>query len=202
MRIILIRHGMTEGNKKKRYIGITDEPLCDEGISFFRGKKYPWVQKVYTSHLLRTIQTAEQIYPGIKRETIRDLGESDFGEFENKSYLELSDDPNYQKWIESGGQAPFPGGESIEAVRGRVISGFCKAVSKASEEGYCVIAFVVHGGTIMHIMSAFAQERKAFYEWHVDNGCGYSMDAIFADETSDESSRHIRALCNIENICL
>ena len=32
MIINFIRHGMTEGNKSKKYIGITDEVLCDEGI--------------------------------------------------------------------------------------------------------------------------------------------------------------------------
>jgi alpha-ribazole phosphatase len=30
--IYLLRHGMTEGNKKGQYIGSTDIPLCEEGI--------------------------------------------------------------------------------------------------------------------------------------------------------------------------
>ena len=32
MRVYLIRHSMTKGNKEKRYIGTTDESLCLEGI--------------------------------------------------------------------------------------------------------------------------------------------------------------------------
>lgn len=32
MKVILIRHGATMGNQEKRYIGITDEALCDTGI--------------------------------------------------------------------------------------------------------------------------------------------------------------------------
>ena len=31
MIIVLIRHGMTEGNVSRRYIGITDENLCPKG---------------------------------------------------------------------------------------------------------------------------------------------------------------------------
>ena len=31
MKIVLIRHGMTEGNVSRRYIGITDENLCPKG---------------------------------------------------------------------------------------------------------------------------------------------------------------------------
>ena len=29
--IILIRHGATAGNLERRYIGRTDEPLCEQG---------------------------------------------------------------------------------------------------------------------------------------------------------------------------
>ena len=31
-RLILIRHGATAGNLQRRYIGRTDEPLCEAGI--------------------------------------------------------------------------------------------------------------------------------------------------------------------------
>ena len=30
-RVYLIRHGLTEGNRLRRYIGRTDEPLCAAG---------------------------------------------------------------------------------------------------------------------------------------------------------------------------
>ena len=30
-KLILIRHGMTAGNREKRYIGMTDEKLCPIG---------------------------------------------------------------------------------------------------------------------------------------------------------------------------
>ena len=42
MEIVLIRHGATAGNIEKRYIGTTDEPLCDTGtaqIHEIRGKE-------------------------------------------------------------------------------------------------------------------------------------------------------------------
>ena len=48
MRIYLIRHSMTKGNKEKRYIGTTDESLCLEGIQLLEERKgmYPEVTYV------------------------------------------------------------------------------------------------------------------------------------------------------------
>lgn len=52
-RIYLIRHGATQGNLDGKYIGITDDPLCLEGIEELeqlrREYEYPRAQKVYAS---------------------------------------------------------------------------------------------------------------------------------------------------------
>ena len=37
--ITLIRHGKTEANKRKAYLGLTDEPLSEEGIAELEGYK-------------------------------------------------------------------------------------------------------------------------------------------------------------------
>ena len=59
IKLWLIRHGKTEGNKLSRYIGTTDEPLCQEGTEFLHKMDYPKVQAVYVSPLKRCVQTAE-----------------------------------------------------------------------------------------------------------------------------------------------
>lgn len=41
MKLIFIRHGKTAGNLERRYIGRTDEPLCDEGIAEILEKNIP-----------------------------------------------------------------------------------------------------------------------------------------------------------------
>ena len=64
IKLWLIRHGKTEGNKLSRYIGITDEPLCQEGTEFLHKMDYPKVQAVYVSPLKRCVQTAEILFPG------------------------------------------------------------------------------------------------------------------------------------------
>lgn len=50
----------------------------------------------------------------------------DFGAFEGHNYQELSGDPAYQRWIDSGGTLPFPEGESREEFIRRNVAGYEK----------------------------------------------------------------------------
>ena len=177
LKLILIRHGETQGNKLKRYIGKrTDEPLCPEAGNMLAQLAYPEVQAVYASPMIRCTQTAEILFPGKKLNIIDELAECDFGEFENKNYKELSGDPRYQAWIDSNGILAFPGGESKDECATRNLEGFQRAVSACIREEITEAALVVHGGTIMNIMEQYALPKKEFYEWHVGNGCGYLVE--------------------------
>ena len=74
LKLLLIRHGETEGNKLKRYIGKrTDEPLCPEAESRLEQIDYPAVQAVYASPMLRCTQTARILFPGKKLNIIDEL---------------------------------------------------------------------------------------------------------------------------------
>ena len=166
---------MTEGNKHGRYIGVTDEPLCKEGRNQLSDFVYDKPQILFISPMKRCQETADILFPGMERVTIQDLSECDFGEFENKNYKELSDNDNYQKWIDSNGTLPFPGGESPEEFKERSICAFKNIVEICLNEGIRHAAIVAHGGTIMSVMEAFSPDKKDYYEWHVKNGCGYCV---------------------------
>ena len=175
LRVVLVRHSMTGGNKLKRYIGITDEPLCDEGRELLAGREYPDVEALYVSPMKRCMETAGIIYPGLSGEVIPGFREIDFGDFENKNYKELSDNPDYQKWIDSGGKLGFPNGEPQEEFEKRALQGFDEVTGKALASGYEKIALVIHGGTIMTIMNHLAPTDN-YYEYMVKNGGGYIVD--------------------------
>lgn len=177
LKLLLIRHGETAGNKLKRYIGKrTDESLCREGMDELEKLVYPSVQAVYTSPMLRCTQTAGILFPGKKLNIIDELAECDFGEFENKNYMELSGNELYQAWVNSGGLLPFPGGESREEFKHRNVIGFQRAVNGCIRGGLSMAALVVHGGTIMNVMEEYADEERSFYDWHVKNGKGYEVE--------------------------
>lgn len=182
MKIYLIRHSMTEGNRLKRYIGTTDEDLCEEGIALLRGRKYPNVQEIYVSPMKRCCQTADMIYPGKAYTVVEELAECDFGLFENKNYQELADCVQYQEWIDSNGTLPFPEGESREAFIERSLRGFEKVVKQCRESGIHTAALVVHGGTIMSIMERYAYPLGDYYDYQVGNGEGYEL--ILEDDNS------------------
>lgn len=171
MKIIFIRHGMTKGNKEKRYIGITDESLLKEGKNQILNISYPEVEVVYTSSMARCLETASLIYPHITPCVEPGFNECDFGKFEGHNYSELSDDPYYNAWIQSDGILPFPGGESRQCFTQRCISAFTSVLEK--EKTAKTLAFVVHGGTIMAIMDQYSSPHKDYYDWFVPNGGGY-----------------------------
>ena len=169
----LIRHGKTEGNKLARYIGTTDEPLCQEGTDFLKKMDYPELQDIYVSPLKRCVQTAEILFPGKPVHIIEELAECDFGEFENKNYKELDGNPNYQAWIDSGGTLPFPQGESRPCFLQRCSQGMYESVDRYRElfTGGVKIGCVVHGGTIMALLSTFY--GGGYFDYQVKNGRGY-----------------------------
>ena len=138
MELIFIRHGKTQGNRSGRYVGRTDEPILPESreeiISRKMKNEYPSADIVFTSPMLRCIETARIIYPGQRLIVIPEFRECDFGEFEMKSYEELNGREDYQAWIDGGGKDPFPGGESMDKVRRRSMRGFYHAMEIATRE--------------------------------------------------------------------
>ena len=183
----LIRHGMTPGNEEHRYIGRTDEPLSQKGreqlLTLQKKGVYPAAACVAASPLERCRQTAELLYPGQAPCVFDQFREMDFGAFEGHNYEELKADVRYQAWIDSGGTLPFPEGESREEFIRRSVAGYEKMVyhmkriwerSAASGQRDRKIqnaSAVVHGGTIMALLDAFAE--GSYYDYQCANAKGY-----------------------------
>lgn len=173
--IVFIRHGLTQGNLEKRYIGRTDEGLCERGRQELLVKAglgaLPQADRVYCSPMLRCVETVEILYPSVTDIiAVEEFREMDFGAFEGKNYLELKGEPAYQAYLDSGGLAAFPEAETREAFTGRCREGFCALIPGLFARKSA--AFVVHGGTIMALMSAFARPQKPYFDWQCKNGCG------------------------------
>ncbi len=174
MKIAFIRHGCTPGNLERRYIGRTDEPLSAYGTEELKKRLYPEADHVISSPMKRCIETAQIIYPDIEPIISEDLRECDFGDFEDKNYSELNGDPYYQKWIDSGGELPFPGGESPRVFRERSCKAFVKEIWKLPRNAS--VSMIVHGGTVMSVLSRFSVPERSYFDFQIKNGCGFQTE--------------------------
>ena len=176
--LVLIRHGATKANIEHRYLGKTDELLSKEGerqlVEYKKLHLYPNIDFLFTSPMKRCIQTADILYPELQPVQIKEWEEMDFGAFEGKKYVELQEDKRYQAWIDSNGTLPFPEGESREEFTIRCDKGFQEMIEKVKqikEEGHKTIGMIVHGGTIMVLLSRYG--KGDYFDYQVANGRGY-----------------------------
>ena len=173
--LVLIRHGATRANEERRYLGRTDEELSEKGKEALRLKKeqlmYPAVDILYGSPMKRCRQTAELLYPQMDMIPVKEWIEIDFGVFEGKNYKELQTDERYQAFIDSNGMLPFPDGESREDFIKRCRTGFLKILFEDSCHGKKRVGIVVHGGTIMALLSSYTP--KDYFDYQVATGEGY-----------------------------
>lgn len=178
-KIHLIRHGLTDANLAGRYIGNrTDLPLCPEGVRELKmiteQKQYPYIEKLYSSPMLRAVQTAAIIYPGFEVNTVDMMTEYDFGEFEGKSAAELEIMPSYLEWTSGKTTAPEGGEDSNDFIK-RLALGLNEIVRDMMNEGVTNSAVIMHGGAIMMLLAACAVPRKRSIEWTSEPGGGYSL---------------------------
>lgn len=197
IKLVLIRHGITAGNKEHRYIGTTDEPLTEEGKTLLYEAKeagrYGEAAIVFSSPMKRCIQTAEILYPGQSIFPVEEWREMDFGEFEGKNYADLNGRADYQVWIDSNGTLPFPGGESREGFCTRSMSGLSKVLDTLAEQTGgekepLTAACIVHGGTIMALLSSLG--IGGYFDFQCANGEGYEVELY--DKTSGKITGEIK----------
>ncbi|TDL83161.1 histidine phosphatase family protein [Peribacillus frigoritolerans] len=169
LQLILIRHGLTEWNKEKRYIGHTDLPVMEDSFIEYESLKKTLQNYlpdiVYSSDLLRCQQTAAFLFP--EEAPIKDprLREISFGIWEGKTYEDLKNDFHYSSWLDNWEITSTPGGESGIAFHKRV-SSFLSEVLKSKLSS---AAIMTHGGVIRKIVSDLVPEAT-FWDTSVSFG--------------------------------
>lgn len=134
MRIFLVRHGESEGNKEQRFIGANGKyPLTDMGKVQAENaarvlKNYDLVQttRLFTSPVTRALETAGTISNKLVIDYVEDvrLRELELGELEDLEKTEVRS--KYASVIQNFSEKPsvceIPGGESIPEVQQRILS--------------------------------------------------------------------------------
>ncbi len=179
MKLILLRHGITEANEKHLYCGATDIGLSEAGKEALLRRKaqitYPDLSgmRVVTSGMKRCEETLRLLYGDVEHETDAAFREMDFGLFEMRSYEEMKTDPAYIAWITGDNEANLaPSGESGRLMTQRVLAGLDRMAAQNRDT-----LLVTHGGVIAAIMShLFPAEQKNRYEWQPAPGGGYAVE--------------------------
>ncbi len=178
--VLLLRHGQTQGNLERRYVGSRDEGLCSQGVEALLERKgqglYPGADLVFSSPMRRCLETALWVFGDESPVVIEEFREMRFGLFEGKNYEELQHWPDYQAWLASGGSLPFPGGEDRPGFTRRVLAGmdrvFAHLEAVRDEAAPPRVALCVHGGVIMSLLSHY--DGGEYFSYLVDNGRGYA----------------------------
>lgn len=127
LELVLLRHGHTQWNKERRYLGSSDLPLLPEerdGLAAHR--ELPELTgdfwRIYCSDLLRCRETLAAAVPWLEDQAVYDprLREMSFGEWEGCTYEQLSDNPLYRSWIDDPAAVTPPGGEAWAAFAARL----------------------------------------------------------------------------------
>lgn len=164
MKIYVIRHGITELNKKKIVNGEIDEPLASEGIEQAKVAVAILPESVihiYSSPLIRARQTAE-ILSSTKRpfSLHEELTEIHMGNLAGKSWENMENGLELKKKHRT---VKFDyrhyGGESVKEVKKRLIE-FLKKINGKHKDYEALM--ITHGGIIRTLH--FLEHNEAVYE--------------------------------------
>ncbi len=155
----LIRHGESEFNRLGIIQGHTNSPLSETGkkqaeLTGNWLKSTSNVSHIYTSPLMRALQTAEIIgnILEVKPKKINAFKEIMLGAWEGKKISEIKEkDPeNLELWYTAPLKARIEGAEDLIKFQKRVIKAFLEVVNRHKEGE---IAIVSHGGVISAIVA-------------------------------------------------
>jgi len=123
--IYIIRHGQTEGNAAKQLQGRSNRPLNDTGIEQAReaGRLLSEAgiafSRVYTSPLVRAVQTADIVAEGVEQTQDDRLIEMDYGPYEGMSLNDPA--PEVLTFFKDFAHNPAPAGmEPLDSIVSRM----------------------------------------------------------------------------------
>lgn len=169
MRIILVRHGLSEANIS-RFYSLDDTILHESGFSVLNNtrrnlEKYE-IDEVYASKLKRSQETAQRLgFSDFKIDGR--LNELDFGEFKGKYFdqIKSTEVEFFEKQKNDPFNFPYPGGESINDLIKRM-SEFLEEKSKEDKNILCVS----HGIAIKASLFWLLEDMANWQRFWIDNG--------------------------------
>jgi 2,3-bisphosphoglycerate-dependent phosphoglycerate mutase len=162
-RILFVRHGQSQGNAEQRFGGHSPTPLSELGFrqaeATARALASEGVTAIYSSDLLRALQTAEPLARarGLELKPTAAFRERNVGHMEGLTFEEAAEKhpDEYAALLRRDFEHILLGGESYRQLLDRASSGLDRAIN-ANRGGTIVV--VSHAGAIcilaLHLMGA------------------------------------------------
>jgi broad specificity phosphatase PhoE len=154
-RLVLVRHGESEGNSRERLIGSGDPNLSAQGREQMLRARAALTGQVVdllvTSPARRAFQAAAVLTGGVPARLEPDFREIHFGRWEGRTLAEIeaADPVLYKQWLELTPDFEYPGGELRAAFRARVHRGLQKLMGSGASGALVV----THKGVIREIVN-------------------------------------------------
>lgn len=184
--VALFRHGITEENKRKAYLGWSDSPLCPESKAMTTNNRY---DIYFSSDLTRCINTATILFPNQDLKLLTSFREMNFGKWEGKTYEDLKEDSRYQCWLSDYNTYCPPEGESFADFTERVNTGWKRIKDEILSQNVQRCAIITHGGNIRYLLSEFAPKPSDFWSWQAPHHQGFEL--VFKKEALRRGERCI-----------
>jgi broad specificity phosphatase PhoE len=192
-RLVLVRHGETEGESSIRYHGANDVPLSELGCAQMQrvarelaGERF---DAVWVSRLRRTRAAARIIAPEVEAEPIAGFDEIHFGDWEGLTREEIAArDPELSRlWRAGDDDFQYPGGDRVGDFRARVAAAWRELLPRAPER----VLVVAHRGVISTLlMETLGVELDELRRWRLDLGSLHILVARDDGWTAELTDHH------------
>ena len=200
--LILVRHGISEWNKKGWWTGWNNPPLAPEGheeaIKAGQSIKDIRLDKAYVSDLIRAAQTLEEIKKTLNQEDMTtivapEIKERNYGDLAGKNKWEMKakyGEEQFMKW-RRGWDDPIPNGESLKDVYDREIPYFEKNILPELKEGKNII--MVSSGNPLRALVKYLEHVTDVEIPKLEIGTG-EVYVYEIDKKGEVKSKKIRAV--------
>lgn len=196
--VYFIRHGETIAQTRGLFSGKSDLPLTENGrkqaSALSLRSDLSEIRTCISSPLSRCRETASIVFRGSRVVFDEDLAEIDFGDWEMKTWQEISEKypEKAEKWSRQEDDFCFPQGESVKAFFERIKRVAGKIVEYALSDENHTIAVFAHGGVIKSLICRwlgippekhfhFAADIASVSCMNISEGFGY---LLFLNDTS------------------
>ena len=184
-RIVVFRHGETDWNRSGQVMGNQPIPVNQTGEQQARAcaemLAHTPIASIVTSPVLRAVQTADLVgrthaapvhhAPG--------LSEIGVGNWINRYWKDLAEDPAKRDWYAQPDRARPSGGETLREVQLRAVAAVEEALQIAQEGPY---VFVSHGDVIRALLAHYLRlDMHALRQARIDHAGVSGLEVTESD---------------------